>query len=163
MPKVLVLFSSRTDNATAVAAAIAEGAESVKFTEVEIRRVEELESVESIARYDALVVGSPARHEAEIRQLLDQAGGVVERGALADKVGAAFASGSAQGEDETNIMSMLIPMMRLGMIIVPPGPGDAAAVAAGDLAAARRQGARVAKVAEWVRHAKSHEAHGHRH
>lgn len=163
MPKVLVLFSSRTDNATALAAAIAEGAESVKFTEVEIRRIEDLESVESIAQYDALVVGSPARYEAEITQLLDKAGGVVERGALADKVGSAFASGSAQGEDETNIMSMLIPMMRLGMIIVPPGHGDAAAVAAGDLAAARRQGARVAKVAEWVRHAKSHEAHSHKH
>ena len=163
MPKVLVLFSSRTDNAAALAAAIAEGAESVKFTEVEIRRIEELESVESIAQYDALVVGSPARYEAEMKQLLDQAGTVVERGALADKVGSAFASGSAQGEDETNMILMLIPMMRLGMIIVPPGPGDAAAVAAGDLAAARRQGARVAKVAEWVRHAKSHEAHSHKH
>ena len=32
-----------------------------------------------------------------------------------------------------------------------------------DLAAARHQGKRVATVAEWVRHAKSHEAHGHHH
>ena len=163
MPKVLVLFSGRTDNTAALAKAIGEGAESVKFTEVEIRRIEDLESVESIAQYDALVVGSPARYEEEMKQILDRAGEVAKRGALADKVGSAFVSGSAQGEDETNIMSMLIPMMRLGIIIVPPGPGDAAAVAAGDLAAARRQGARVAKVAEWVRHAKSHEAHSHKH
>lgn len=163
MPKVLVLFSGRTDNTAALAKAIAEGAESVKFTEVELRRIEDLESAESIAQYDALVVGSPARYEAEMKQLLDRVSGVVERGALADKVGSAFASGSSQGVDETNIMSMLIPMMHLGMIIVPAGQGDATAVAAGDLSAARRQGARVAKVAEWVRHAKSHEAHGHGH
>jgi hypothetical protein len=44
------------------------------------------------------------------------------------------------------------------MIIVPPGYSDASGVAA-----AQQQGARVAKVAEWVRHAKSHEAHGHKH
>lgn len=191
MPKVLVLFYSRTGNTAALADAIAEGAGSVKFTEVEIRRIEDLapasvieadeswkgaraamakkyrtlESVESLTQYDALIVGSPARYgimSAELKHTLDQAGALAERGALADKVGSAFGSASAGGGHELNIMSMLIPMMHFGMILVPAGPGDPAGAAAGDIAAARRLGARAAKVAEWVRHAKSHEAHGHR-
>ena len=191
MPKVLVLFYSRTGRTAALADAIAEGAGSVKFTEVEIRRIEDLaptavieadesrkiaraalvkkyrtlESVESLAQYDALVIGSPARSgimSAELKHTLDEAGALAERGALVDKVGSAFGSAAAGG-DEVNIMSMLIPMMHFGMIIVPAGHGELPAVAGGDPAAARQQGARVAKVAEWVRHATSHEAHGHRH
>lgn len=187
MPKVLVLFHSRTGNTAALADAIAEGAGSVKFTEVEVRRIEDrapvsetetsaegnaartalakkyrtLESVESLAQYDALIVGSPVRQgamSAELTQVLDQAKALAQRGALADKVGSAFVSASS-GEHDAEIASMLIPMMQLGMILVP---GEAEA-SGGELAAARRQGARVAKVAEWVRHAKSHEAHGHRH
>lgn len=182
MPKVLVLFYSRTGKTAALADAIAEGAGSVKFTEVEVRRIDDLappavieadeswrvaraalakkyralESVESLAEYDALVIGGPVRSgtmSAEVKQTLDQARPLAERGMLVDRVGSVF--GSAPGEDghEANMMSMLIPMMHLGMIIVPGG----------DPANARHQGARVAKVAEWVRHAKSHEAHGHRH
>ena len=189
MPKVLVLFHSRTGRTAALADAIAEGAGSVKFTEVEIRRVDDLaatadieadesrtiaraslvkkyrtlESVESLTQYDALIIGSPARSgimSAELKHTLDEAGAIAGRGALVDKVGSAFGSATASG-DELNIMSILIPMMRFGMIIVPAGHGEPSAVAAGDPAAARLQGARVAKVAEWVRHAKSHEAHGH--
>ncbi|HWE43670.1 MAG TPA: NAD(P)H-dependent oxidoreductase [Gemmatimonadaceae bacterium] len=193
MPKVLVLFYSRTGRTAALADAIAEGAGSVKYTEVEVRRIEDLapaavieadeswkgaraalgkkyrtlESVESLTRYDALIVGSPARSgimSAELKHTLDMAGALAARGALADKVGSAFGSVSEEpGGHEMNVMSMLIPMMHFGMIIVPAGHGDASAAAAGDLARARQQGARVAKVAEWVRHAKSHEAHAHRH
>jgi NAD(P)H dehydrogenase (quinone) len=191
MPKVLVLFYSRTGRTAALADAIAEGAGSVKFTEVEIRRIDDLaptagieddesrkvaraslvkkyrtlESVESLTRYDGLIIGSPARSgiiSAELKHTLDEVGALAERGALVDKVGSAFGSAAAGG-DEMSIMSMLIPMMHFGMIIVPAGQGGPSAIVGGDPAAARLQGARVAKVAEWVRHAKSHEAHGHRH
>lgn len=195
MPKVLVLFYSRTGNTAALADAIAAGADSVKFTEVEMRRVEDraraseieanaewnaartaltkkypaLESVESLAQYDALILGSPVRQgmmSEELKQVLDQANVRLQRGALADRVGSAFAPVSAaNGGHDVEIMPMLIPMMRLGMILVPPGGLDPRGVdpAGAELAAAQRQGARVAKVAGWVRHAKSHEAHGHRH
>jgi NAD(P)H dehydrogenase (quinone) len=192
MPKVLVLFYSRTGKTASLADAIAEGAGSVKFTEVEIRRVEDLgspaasdaddssnvaraalakkyrvlESVDSLTQYDALVIGGPVRHgvmSAELTHTLDQARALAERGALVDKVGSVFGSAPAEGSHDTDIIAMLRPLMHFGMIIVPPGSGDRAAAAMDDLAAARKQGARVAKVAEWVRHAKSHEAHGHRH
>jgi NAD(P)H dehydrogenase (quinone) len=195
MPKVLVLFHSQTGNTARLADAIAEGAASVKFTEVEVRRLESLasgvaagagasdasssdhaalakkyrilESVDALAQFDAIIVGSPSRYgimSAELKLVLDQAGALANRGALRDKVGSAFGTAaSANAGHETNVLSMLVPLMHLGMIIVPPSYGDAASDAANDLAAARNQGARVAKVAEWVRHAKSHEAHAHKH
>lgn len=199
MPKVLVLFYSRTGNTAALADAVAEGAESVKFTEVELRRIEDLapagateagdasrstaaapakkyrtlESVESLAQYDALIIGGSVRDgmmSAALTQALEQASALGAGRALAEKVGSAFVSASTPASDrESNIISMLVPLMRLGMIIVPPAPGAAhvaepsGAPSGAELAAAREHGARVAKVAEWVRHAKSHEAHGHRH
>ena len=187
MPKVLVLFHSRTGNTAALADAIAEGAGSVKFTEVELRRIDDLaapsiidaderwktsraalarkyrtlESVESLADYDALIVGSPARGgmmSAEVRNVLDAVAVLSQRGALTDKVGSAFSAARApEGGRETTMHSILVPMMHHGMLIVPPAYGE-------DPAIARGQGARVAKVAEWVRHAKSHEGgHGHHH
>ena len=172
MPKVLVLFHSRTGRTAALADAIAEGAASVRFTEVEVRRIDDLatsvggkeqgaasrkyralESVESIADYDAIIVGSPSWYggmSAEVKHVLDQLGPLSNGRSLADKVGSAFSAASeSQGGAETTAQSILVAMMHQGMIIVPP--------AYGELAAARAQGARVAKVAEWVRHAKSHE------
>ena len=208
MPKVLVLFHSQTGSTAAVADAIAEGAETVKFTEVELRRIVDvapptaidaddrwksarsalarkyrtLESVESLAHYDALIFGGSVHDgiiSRELSDTLDQAAALARRGALVDKVGSAFGPGAMlSGDGEPNVMPMLLPLMRFGMIIVPPGfdaaastTGQSSAVAAvagtpaaaGDLSLARQLGARVATVAEWVRHAKSHEAHGHTH
>lgn len=198
MPKVLVLFHSRNGNTAAVADAAAEGAASVRFTEVEVRRLEDLspgasaaeaeasktsraalarkyrtlESVEILTQYDALIIGSPSRYgimSAEMKLVLDQAGALAARGALRDKVGAAFGTAAnANGGHETNVMSMLVPLMHLGMIIIPPGyaGSDGATPEQGSAdgrEAARLLGARVAKVAEWVRHAKSHEGHAHSH
>jgi NAD(P)H dehydrogenase (quinone) len=210
MPKVLVLFHSRTGNTARLADAIAEGARGVRFTEVDVRRIDDLApagviessaawkasreqlaaryrtfgSVDELAAYDALVLGAPTRYgvmSAELKNVLDQAGPLWERGALADKVGAAFTSVSTvHGGHETTLWSIMTPMANLGMILVPPGYTDPALFRAGspygatattggaptpdDLAVARHQGKRVATVAEWVRHAKSHEAgHGHKH
>ena len=198
MPKVLVLFHSRTGRTAAIAEAIARGAESVKFTEVELRRIDDLEpqrltddestnaraamarkyraleSVESLAQYDALIIGSPARYgamSAELKHTLDLAEALWRRGALVDKVASAFGSSDARVAGlEAHVASMIVALAHLGMIIVPPvtSGATAAAASASDreaamVAAAEQQGARVAKLAEWVRHAKSHEAHGHKH
>ena len=168
MPKVLVLFHSSAGSTSAIAEAIAEGAGSVKFTEVELRRIGDsapgatakhraLESIEALADYDGLIVCSGTRQgpSVEATQLLAQATGLASRGLLADKVGSAFGVEELPaGERDASTESILLSLMRLGMLIVPPGTGDANG--------ARQLGARVAKVSEWVRHAKSHE-HGHKH
>lgn len=198
MPKILVLFHSRTGNTAALADAIAQGAKSVRFAEVDIRRIEDLaptsviesnpewkssraklaaryqtfRDVNALADYDALILGSPTRHgimSAEVKHVLDQTDPLCERGALVNKVGAAFTSVStAHGGHETTLWSIMTPMANLGMIIVPPGCRDAVTFGGGatatgsgvpgeaDLAAARHQGRRVAEVTGWITHAKSH-------
>lgn len=206
MPKVLVLFHSRTGNTARIADAVAEGARAVRFTEVDVRRLDDLapeatiasvpgwaesraalaqryvtlESFEKLADYDALVLGGPTRYgvmSAELKNVLDATGPLWNRGALVDKVGSAF-SGTAtpHGGNELTIQSITTVMAHHGMILVPPGYTDPVMFKAGspygatyvgqpsddDLAVARHQGKRVATVAEWVRHAKSH-AHGHAH
>ena len=210
MPKVLVLFYSRTGNTAALADALAEGAREVKFTEVDVRRLDDLapadaieknakwrdgraalakryhtlEAVEKLADYDALVFGSPTRHgsmAAELKHVIDMSGPLWLKGAFVDKVGAAFTSvQTPHGGHETTLWNIMTAMANYGMILVPPGYTDPIMYKAGspygatattgtgpptadDLAVARHQGRRVAKVAEWVRHAKSHEAHGSSH
>ena len=203
MPKVLVLFYSRTGNTAALADAVVEGAKSVRFAEVDVRRIDDLApasviesipdwkasrarlaaryqtfaDVNSLADYDALILGAPTRYgimAAELKNVLDQTGPLWQAGKLVNKVGSAFTSVStAHGGHETTLWSIMTPMANLGMLLVPPGYSDpvmfaggspygatattgAAAPGESDLAAARHQGRRVAEVVGWITHARSH-------
>ena len=161
MPKILVLFYSRTGNTAAIADAVAEGARSVRFAEVDLRRIADLapEStisavpgwkegrdalaakyqtmgpIEELERYDAIIFGSPTRYgimSAELKNVLDQTGPLWNRGALVNKVGSAFTSvATAHGGHETTLWSIMTPMANLGMIIVPPGYSDPVMFAGG--------------------------------
>jgi NAD(P)H dehydrogenase (quinone) len=131
-----------------------------------------LASVEALTEYDAVVVGAPARYGAmtpELKAFFDQAAPLAARGALADRVGSAFTSVATQLDGRRHtVWSMLEPLASLGMILVPPGAMAAEPHRDGptgdDLDAARAHGRRVATVAAWVRHAKSHEHQAtHRH
>lgn len=161
MPKVLVLFYSRSGNTARLADALVEGARSVKFTEVDVRRIEDLapspsiesvddgtesraelarryrpfEGVEHLEHYDAIVLGAPTRYgvmAAELKHVIDQTGPLWKRGALVDKVGSAFTSVStAHGGHETTLWSIMTTMASLGMILCPPGYSDSAMYAGG--------------------------------
>jgi NAD(P)H dehydrogenase (quinone) len=154
MPKLLVLFYSRTGNTAKLADAIVEGAREVPYTEVDVRRVDDLapasvieanpkwkeareamvkkyrmlESVDRLVDYDALILGSPTRYgvmSAELKNVIDQTGPLWNKGLLVDKVGSAFTSVSTpHGGHETTLWSIMTPMANLGMIIVPPGYTD---------------------------------------
>src|SRR6476661_8278863 len=154
MPKILILFYSRTGNTAALADAVADGAKSVRFAEVDVRRIDDLApasvidsipewkssreklsaryqtfgDVNALADYDALILGSPTRYgimSAELKNVLDQTGPLWQRGALVNKVGAAFTSVSTpHGGHETTLWSIMTPMANLGLIIVPPGYSD---------------------------------------
>lgn len=153
MPKVLVLFDSGDHQAERLAALTAEGAKNVRFTEVDVRAVgdetaaggatrKRLESSEAVDQYDGVVVvGSDRELSAAINALL----AAHPRGEFVDCV---FASVSHADTSQQ--------LAALGGILV--GMSDEST---SDLEArARKIGQRVAKVAEWVRHALSHE-HGH--
>ncbi|WP_301750492.1 NAD(P)H:quinone oxidoreductase [uncultured Erythrobacter sp.] len=141
MTKVLVLYYSSYGHIEAMAAAVAEGAASVPGTEVFVKRVPELVSDEvakgagikldqaapladpnELADYDAVIFGTPTRFgnmAAQMRNFLDQTGGLWFSKALVGKVGSVFVSTASQhGGQETTITSFHTTLLHHGMVIV---------------------------------------------
>ncbi|MEE1878466.1 NAD(P)H:quinone oxidoreductase [Altererythrobacter litoralis] len=141
MTKVLVLYYSSYGHIEAMAAAVAEGAASVAGTEVAIKRVPELvpddvaqasgikldqsapiATPEELADYDAIIFGTPTRFgnmAAQMRNFLDQTGGLWFQNKLVGKVGSVFCSTASQhGGQETTITSFHITLLHHGMVIV---------------------------------------------
>ena len=141
MTKVLVLYYSTYGHVETMAQAVAEGAAAVGGVEVALRRVPELvpadvlaksgaktdqaapvATVDELAGYDAIVFGTPTRFgnmAAQMRNFLDQTGGLWARGALIGKVGSVFASTATQhGGQETTLTSFHTTLLHHGMVIV---------------------------------------------
>jgi NAD(P)H dehydrogenase (quinone) len=141
MTKVLVLYYSSYGHIEAMAAAVAEGAASVPGTTVAVKRVPELvpEAVaaasgmkvdqrapiatpDELADYDAIIFGTPTRFgnmAAQMRNFLDQTGGLWFAKALVGKVGSVFVSTASQhGGQETTITSFHTTLLHHGMVIV---------------------------------------------
>jgi len=143
---VLVVFYSMYGNVAKLARAVAEGAEQVENVEVKIRQVQELVPKEIIEKNprmkktkeelkdipiatmddlvwaDGIAFGSPTRYgnmTAQLKQFIDQTGGLWAQGKLINKVAGFFTSTSTQhGGQETTLITMMIPMFHQGMIIV---------------------------------------------
>jgi NAD(P)H dehydrogenase (quinone) len=140
MSKILVLYYSMYGHIETMSAAIAEGARSVEGAEVTVKRVPELMSPESAAKhgakldqsaplaspqelgdYDAIIFGTPTRFgnmAAQMRNFLDQTGGLWVRGALVGKLGSVFTSTGTGGGNESTIMSFVTTLIHHGMIYV---------------------------------------------
>jgi NAD(P)H:quinone oxidoreductase type IV len=128
-----------------LAEAVAEGVREVPGTEVELPQVPELvpEDVlersgakkareafahipvakpDDLADADAVIFGISARFGnmcAQMRNFLDQTGGLWAKGALIGKIGRVFASTNCQhGGQETTLISSLITLLHHGMVIV---------------------------------------------
>jgi NAD(P)H dehydrogenase (quinone) len=140
MPTVLVLYYSSYGHVEKMAGAIAEGARSAG-AQVDIKRVPEtapaeaakaahfkldqsapVASIDELANYDAIVVGTPTRFgrmASQMASFLDQAGGLWMRGALHGKVGGAFTSTATQhGGQEVTLFSVITNLLHFGMTIV---------------------------------------------
>jgi NAD(P)H dehydrogenase (quinone) len=194
MAKVLVLYYSTYGHIETMAHAVAEGARSAG-AEVAIRRVPELvpqevasaahfkldqaapvATVEELAEYDAIVIGTPTRFgnmAAQMKNFLDQTGGLWAQGKLIGKVGAVFTSTATQhGGQESTLLATHTVLLHHGMVIVGlpyafqgqmgvdqivgGSPYGASTIAGGDgsrqpgerdLEGARFQGAHVARIA----------------
>lgn len=203
MTKILVLYYSMYGHVETMANAVAEGARGVAETEVDIKRVPELMAREAaekagakldqaaplatpdeLANYDAIIFGTPTRFGnmcAQMRNFLDQTGGLWMKGALVGKVGSVFISTATQhGGQETTITSVHTTLFHQGMIVVGVPyacqeltnmqeisggtPYGASTLAAGDgsrqpseneLAIARFQGKHVAEITSKLVGAKS--------
>jgi len=79
-------------------------------------------TVDQLAEADAILFGTPTRFgnmAAQMRNFLDQTGGLWMKGALVGKVGSVFAStGTQHGGQETTITSFHSTLLHQGMIIV---------------------------------------------
>ncbi|WP_040557489.1 NAD(P)H:quinone oxidoreductase [Reinekea blandensis] len=140
MAKVLVLYYSSYGHLEHFAGAVAEGAGSVEGTEVHIKRVPEtvpdhiakeagfkldqtpqVASPEDLAEYDAVIFGAPTRFgnmAAQMRNFLDQTGGLWGQGKLIGKVGSVFTSTGTGGGNETTIQSFHTTLFHHGMVVV---------------------------------------------
>ena len=140
MAKVLVLYYSSYGHIETMAEAVADGVRQAGAS-VAIRRVPELvpeavaeksgykldqgapvATVAELADYDAIIVGTPTRFgnmASQMKNFLDQTGGLWFEDKLVGKVGSVFTStGSQHGGQETTIQSTQTVLFHLGMIIV---------------------------------------------
>ncbi|MFM9858073.1 NAD(P)H:quinone oxidoreductase [Pseudoxanthobacter sp. M-2] len=194
MTKVLVLYYSSWGHMEQMANAAAEGARAAG-ADVTVKRVPELTPVEvakqfhykldqaapiadpnELADYDAIIFGTPTRYgmmAAQMKNFLDQTGGLWAKGALVGKVGSTMSSSATQhgGQEATNL-SFHTVLLHHGMVVVGlpyafqgqmgvdevkgGTPYGASTIAGGDgsrqpseveLAGARFQGEHVAKIA----------------
>ena len=79
-------------------------------------------TVDELASYDAIIFGTPTRFgnmTAQMRNFLDQTGGLWMKGALIGKVGSVFTSSATQhGGQESTILSFHTTLLHQGMVIV---------------------------------------------
>ncbi len=95
MPKVLILYDTRTGNTGQMARAVAEGAKSVEGVEVVLKRV--AEGGGELAGADAVILGAPTHNTQPgraMKRLLSGLSNVPLKG----KVGGAFGSYGWSGE-----------------------------------------------------------------
>ncbi len=140
MSKVLVLYYSSYGHIERMAEAVAEGAREAGAS-VDIKRVPELvpeevaakshfkldqsapiATVDELADYDAIIFGTPTRFgnmAAQMKNFLDQTGGVWFQGKLIGKVGSVFTSTATQhGGQESTILSTHTVLLHHGMVVV---------------------------------------------
>lgn len=194
MTKVLVLYYSSYGHIEAMAQAVAEGVREAG-AEAVVKRVPELvpeeiarksgfkldqaapiATIDELPGYDAIILGVPTRFgnmPAQMKNFLDQTGGLWLQGKLVGKVGSVISSSATQhGGQESTILSTQIVLLHQGMVIVGlpyafqgqmtmaeisgGSPYGASTIAGGDgsrqpseneLAGARYQGRHVAQIA----------------
>jgi NAD(P)H dehydrogenase (quinone) len=143
--KVKIVFYSMYGHIYRMAEAVAAGAREVEGVEVELLQVPELIPDEVLAKSgakkareafahipvakvndlvdaDAIIFGTPTRFGnmcAQMRNFLDQTGGIWAKNALVGKVGSVFTSSATQhGGQETTIITFYITLLHHGMVIV---------------------------------------------
>jgi flavodoxin I len=105
MPKILVLYYSRTGNTEKMANAVAEGVRTVQGVEVE---VEYSITPEELSKYDAIAIGTPTYHHdmnLDVKNLLEET--AVKNINLKNKIAAAFGSYGWSGEAPRLVLEIL--------------------------------------------------------
>ena len=145
--KVLIAYYSMYGHTLQMARAVKEGAASVADTEVVLRRIQEFPDVEKdigqnkyakqvwdqqkdvqvctlddLREADGVIFGTPTRYgnmTAQMKKFIDSTVQLWLEGALEGKPAGLFTSTSTtHGGQETTLLTMMMPMLHLGMLIV---------------------------------------------
>ena len=145
--KILVVYYSMYGHVLQLARAVEEGAKSVAGVDVMLRRVPEFDEViqktadneylvkireqqadipvctlDDLREADGVVFGSPTRYgnmTAQMKQLIDSTATLWLKGELEGKPAGVFTStGSTHGGQETTLLTMMVPVIYLGMVTV---------------------------------------------
>src|ERR1700747_2141807 len=145
--KILVVYYSMYGHVLQLARAVEEGAKSVAGAEVILRRVAEFEEViqksadkefivnvserqadipvctlDDLREADGVIFGSPTRYgnmTAQMKQLIDSTASLWLKGEMEGKPAGVFTcTASTHGGQETTLVTMMIPLLHLGMLIV---------------------------------------------
>jgi len=145
--KLLIVYYSMYGHVLQLARAVEEGAKSVAGVEVVLRRVAEFDEViqktadnqhlvnvreqqanipvctlDDLRQADAVIFGSPTRYgnmTAQMKQLIDSTASLWLKGEMEGKPAGVFTStASTHGGQETTLLTMIVPLVHLGMIIV---------------------------------------------
>jgi len=140
MTEILVLYYSQSGHILSMAEQIARGIESIDGCSARLRTVAEISTVceatedsipeqghlyashDDLRDCDGLVLGSPTRFgnmAAPLKYFIDKTSDVWLSGSLIDKPAAVFTStGSLHGGQESTLLSMMLPLMHHGMMIM---------------------------------------------
>jgi NAD(P)H dehydrogenase (quinone) len=140
MQEILVLYYSRTGAVKQMAQLIARGVEKVPGMRARLRTVPKVSTVAEAAEAEipdsgapyvelrdleecaGLALGSPTRFgnmAAALKYFLDGTGALWLKGAMAGKPAAVFTStASLHGGQEATLLSMMLPLIHQGMLIV---------------------------------------------
>jgi flavorubredoxin len=117
MPKILILYYSRTGNTEKMAKAVAEGAKTVGNMEVELNYHVEADELD---KFDAILLGAPTYHHdmpIDMKKLFEEA--AVKGISLKGKVGAAFGSYGWSGEAPKLLLEIMKNKFEM-QVIEPP-------------------------------------------
>ncbi len=144
-PKIMVLYYSMFGNTFLMAKAVCQGIEqaggqsilrtvpellpqSVINKDDKIKKAKELQKdiavikMEELENIDGIILGSPTRFGnmcGQLRNFLDQTGGLWMKGSLIDKPAGVFCcTASLHGGQETTLISMMFTLIHQGAIIV---------------------------------------------
>ena len=145
--KILTVYYSMYGHVLQLARAVEQGAKAVEGVDVILRRVAEFDDViqktadneyivkvreqqagipvctlDDLREADGVIFGSPTRYgnmTAQMKQLIDSTATLWLKGEMEGKPAGVFTStGSTHGGQETTLLTMMVPLIHLGMVIV---------------------------------------------
>jgi NAD(P)H dehydrogenase (quinone) len=145
--KILIVYYSMYGHTFHLAKAVDEGVRSIEGVDVLLRRVQEFETVDKIIdenevarkvrdqqkdipvcslddlrEADGVIFGTPTRYgnmSAQMKQLIDSTATLWLDGEMEGKPAGVFTStASTHGGQETTLLTMMVPLLHLGMIVV---------------------------------------------